>query len=70
MTNSIEKIKNIVNGYASKFDITEITFFDTDETVIYSDSYEKFINTKESDGFSWEEWCRILNADCKKMYQF
>ena len=65
-----KKIKNIIKGYASKFDIEEITVFDTDETVIYSGSYEKFMNTKKSDGLLWEEWKRILNSDCKKCINF
>lgn len=65
-----KKVKNIIKGYASKFNIEEITVFDTDEAVVYSGSYEKFMNIKEEDGFLWEEWKRILNADCKKCVCF
>lgn len=50
--------------------IEEITVFDTDKTIIYSGSYEKFMNTKEEDGFLWKEWKRILNSDCKKCIPF
>lgn len=67
---SNKKVKNIIKGYSIKFDIEEITVFDTDETVIYSGSLDKFMHTKESDGLLWEEWKRILNSDCEKCIKF
>jgi hypothetical protein len=66
----MKKVKNILKGYESKFNIEEITVFDTDSSVRYSGSYEQFMDTKESDGLLWEEWKRILNSDCEKCIPF
>jgi hypothetical protein len=66
----MKKVKNILKGYESQFDIEEITIFDTDEQVIYSGSYENFMNTKEDDTILWEKWKRILNSDCEKCLPF
>lgn len=66
----MKKVKNVINGYMSQFDIQEITIFDTDETVAFSGSYENFINTKEEDEIFFKEMNRILNADCEKCIPF
>jgi hypothetical protein len=66
----MKKVKNILKGYERQFDIEEITIFDTDGQVIYSGSYENFMNTKEEDKILWEEWKRILNSDCEKCVPF
>lgn len=66
----MKKVQNVIKGYSNQFDIKEITVFDTDETVIYSGSFEKFMSTSEEDGFLWEEWKRILNSDCEKCIPF
>lgn len=67
---SVGKVKNILKGYAGKFNITYVTFFNADDTVSYSGSYEVFMDTKESDLNIWEEWKRILNSDCSKCISF
>ncbi len=66
----MKKVKNILKGYETQFDIGEITIFDTDGKVTYSGPYGKFMDTRESDGLLWEEWKRILNSDCEKCIPF
>jgi hypothetical protein len=70
LAGATKKVKNVLNGYASQFDIEEITIFDTDEHVIYSGSYKAFMETKEEDSILFAEQQRILNAACVKCIPF
>jgi len=60
------KIKNVIKGYLSKYDITAITFFEGD-TCIFSGSYDAFNKIHfDTDKYLWEVKERILNSDCSK----
>jgi len=63
---TIGKVKNVIKGYTSKYDIEEITFF-TGDTCMYSGSFENFMQTSfDKDRYLWEIKQQILNSDCKK----
>lgn len=62
---SVGKVKNIIKGYTSKFNIEEVTFF-KDEEVLYSGSLDKFLNTSIDDIVLYTKRNEILNSDCYK----
>ena len=60
------KVKNVVKGYLSKYDIEEITFFKGDEC-IYSGTLYNFEKVRyDTDKYLWEVKEKILNSDCIK----
>lgn len=66
----MKKVKNVIKGYLSKFDITEVTFFKNDE-VEYSGSYESFkeMNCDKSE-YLGKVKSDILESDCIKCINF
>ena len=60
------KVKNVIKGYLSKYDIEEITFFEGDECM-FSGPYENFNKVHyDTDKYLWEVKEKILNSDCIK----
>lgn len=62
----MSKVLKVINGYKSKYDIEEITFFENDDC-LYSDSLEKFLSTSANDTLLFDEKNRILNSECEKV---
>jgi hypothetical protein len=65
----MKKVKDILKNYEKQFDIKEVTIFDTNGQVAYSDSYNNLLDTK-NDIISQKERRRILSSDCKKCIPF
>ena len=62
------KVKNIIKGYMSKYDIKEVTIIeDEKDSVIFSGKVE---NLLYEEGCMREESERIKNAEAKRVLRF
>lgn len=66
---TIGKVKNVIKGNCSKFDIEEITIFENDRA-LFSGNLESFLNTSEKNLYLYNEKKRIENTDALKCINF
>jgi hypothetical protein len=63
------KVKNIIKGNLSKYDIEEITIFEND-IALYSGDINKFNNMNKADIHLYSEKIRIDNSNVEKCIKF
>lgn len=65
----MSKVKNVIKGNISKFDIIELTIIENYK-VLFSGIIENFLNVQEENSILYKEKTRILETECKHSDRF